>query len=563
MQQPLFPDWQQRFLAQPLERQVAQLFVVRASGHLFDHQIRYPQWEADRATLQHWVQDLGVGGVIFLGGSAAELARRCQQLQDWAEMPLLLAADVEEGVGQRFDGATWMPPPMALGAIALTQPEQAIHWARRLGEITALEAQGVGLNWVLAPVVDVNNNPDNPVINVRAFGEQPEQVCELIRAFIQGCQTQPVLATAKHFPGHGDTATDSHLALPVIPHDRDRLDAVELAPFRAAIAEQVASIMTAHLHLPSLDPTDPATLSAPILTDLLRGELGYDGLIVTDALVMAAIAQRYGECEAPVRAFEAGADILLMPGDLEGAIAAIVEAIRTGRIPQARLEQSLERIWRAKMRTIQMPEQLSFSHAWDREQPPGPNLEALAQPESRQLLDDILRASQLSQGALPLQLKPQLASPPGPVPLNLLVVDTLLESPFLGRHTPAIALPQRWGYDTHWVDNQSHLQLDTQRPTLLQLFIRGNPFRGSAGLTQTAQLCLDQLLSQGSLQALVLYGSPYAWRTFVSQLPADIPAVFSYGHMPEAQAIALGTLVQGSDPGEALAQQGASPAFTD
>lgn len=545
--QPPLPDWQQL----SLEQQVAQLFVVRTSGHLFDHQIRYPHWEARQAQLNHWVKTLGVGGVIFLGGSAAELALRCQQLQDWAEVPLFLAADIEEGVGQRFDGATWMPPPMALGAIATTEPERARNLARRLGEATALEAHAIGLNWILAPVVDVNNNPDNPVINVRAFSSQPAQVCELIRAFIQGCQTQPVLATAKHFPGHGDTATDSHLALPVIPHDRPRLDAVELAPFRAAIAQNVASIMTAHLLLPTLDEVYPATLSKAILTDLLREELGYGGLIVTDALVMQAITQRYGPYEAPVLAFEAGADVLLMPLEPEGAIAALCEAIRTGRIAAARLQDSLERIWRAKLRLLQVPEQLGNSHAWETEPPLALNLEPLAQPETRQLLDEILNASQQSQGPTPLQLDGQLdnatataTATAGQLPrLNLIVVDSLLDSPFLGRHTPAIALPTRLGYESHWVDNQSQLQLDTRRPTLLQLFIRGNPFRGSAGLTQTAQLCLDQLLSQGCLQGLVLYGSPYAWRTFASQLPPEIPAVFSYGQMPEAQAIALGSLL--------------------
>ncbi len=552
--QPLLPDWQQL----SLEQQVAQLFVVRTSGYLFDHQIRYPQWEARQETLKHWVEDLGVGGVIFLGGSAAELATKTAQLQEWAEIPLLMAADIEEGVGQRFEGATWMPPPMALGSIAATDLERAKALAHKLGETTAIEAHAVGLNWLLAPVVDVNNNPANPVINVRAFSELPDRVSALTSAFIQGAQSQPVLATAKHFPGHGDTATDSHLELPVIPHDRERLDAVELAPFKQAIADKVASIMTAHLLLPALDSDKPATLSKPILTDLLRDELGYEGLIVTDALVMQAITKQYGEYEAPVLAFEAGADVLLMPVDPEGAIGAICEAIRTGRIAQERLEQSVERIWRAKQRVSQGPGTPCFGdgsvgqgmagrgvagHGWETELPPVLNLEGLAQPGTRQLLDDILQASQATQGQLPLQQPSQLATPAGAAaPLNMVVVDSLLDVPFLGRHTPAIALPNSLGYESHWVDNQSHLKLRTDQPTLLQLFIRGNPFRGSAGLTQTAQICLDQLLSNDCLQGLVLYGSPYAWRTFISQLPAEIPAVFSYGQMPEAQAIALGTL---------------------
>ncbi len=160
------PDLQQLSLAEL----VAQMLVVRASGYLFDHQIQYPAWEPTAVKLQHWLQDLGVGGVILLGGSAGELSLRSQQLQTWAKIPLLLAADVEEGVGQRFAGATWFPPPMALGAIAWHDPAKARHYAEEMGSAIAQEALAVGLNWVLAPVVDVNNNPDNPVINVRAFG---------------------------------------------------------------------------------------------------------------------------------------------------------------------------------------------------------------------------------------------------------------------------------------------------------------------------------------------------------------------------------------------------------
>jgi beta-glucosidase len=194
------------------------MVVVRASGYLFDHQIQYPAWEPSARQLQHWVQNLGVGGVILLGGSAGELALRTHQLQNWAKIPLLIAADIEEGVGQRFAGATWFPPPMALSAIALQNFQKAQLYAEQMGAIIAQEALAIGINWVLAPVVDVNNNPQNPVINVRAFGETPEAVSQLASAFIRGAQRYGVLTTAKHFPGHGDTAVDSHIDLPVLPH---------------------------------------------------------------------------------------------------------------------------------------------------------------------------------------------------------------------------------------------------------------------------------------------------------------------------------------------------------
>ena len=283
-----------------LAEQVAQMVVVRASGYLFDHQIQYPDWEPPAAKLQYWLEHLGVGGVILLGGSAGELALRSQQLQNWAKIPLLIAADIEEGVGQRFSGATWFGPPMAISAIARKNPSTGQHYAEQMGAITAQEALAIGINWVLAPVVDVNNNPDNPVINVRAFGETPDEVIELATAFIRGAKAYPVLTTAKHFPGHGDTATDSHLDLPVLSHSPARMAEVELPPFKAAIAAGVDAVMSAHLLIKCWDADYPATLSERILTAQLRQKLGFEGLIVTDALVMGAIANRYGANVAPV-----------------------------------------------------------------------------------------------------------------------------------------------------------------------------------------------------------------------------------------------------------------------
>ncbi|NJN88572.1 MAG: beta-glucosidase, partial [Leptolyngbyaceae cyanobacterium SL_7_1] len=265
----LLPDRESLTLAE----QVAQMIVVRASGYLFDHQIQYPQWEPTAEKLQHWIQDVGVGGVILLGGSAVDVGLRSQHLQSWATIPLLIAADIEEGVGQRFEGATWFPPPMALGEIAQTDLEQAIALAKQMGQVTAVEAVAIGINWILAPVVDVNNNPQNPVINVRSFSNLPAQVSQLATAFIQGAQSHPVLTTAKHFPGHGDTAIDSHLELPVLPHSLERLQVIELPPFQAAIAAGVDAVMTAHLQIPALDAHHPATLSAEILTKTLRQQL--------------------------------------------------------------------------------------------------------------------------------------------------------------------------------------------------------------------------------------------------------------------------------------------------
>lgn len=539
---PPIPD-----LADSLEAQVAQMIVVRASGYLFDHQIMYPAWEPPAATLQHWVQDLGIGGVILLGGSAGELSLRSQQLQAWAEVPLLIAADIEEGVGQRFAGATWFPPPMAIGEVARRDPDKARRYAEQLGAVTAQEALALGINWVLAPVMDVNNNPHNPVINVRAFGETPELVSELACAFIRGAQPYPVLTTAKHFPGHGDTALDSHLNLPVLPHSPWRLAAVELPPFKAAIATGVDAVMSAHLLIPAWDDQYPATLSRQVLTRLLRRSLGFEGLIVTDALIMGAIANRYGADEAPVLAVEAGVDVVLMPTNPERAIRAICDAVVAGRFSRERIRASVERIGQAKGK-VRVEQQ---------NRPPAPRQITLqlAQPAALTLATNILQDSLQTGGSLPIRQEP--GGDPRSL-RNLIVVDEALKCDFLGRHTPAVALPTQLGYTLQLVDTHTPPTLETFDPrtpgmTLLQLFIRSNPFRGSAGLMLVAQEWFKRLVKNAELQALVIYGSPYVLEQFLPKLPPATPYVFSYGQLPAAQAIALESLFPQTTPVTPLA----------
>lgn len=525
-----------------LAEQVAQMVVVRASGFLFDHQIQYPVWEPPAATLQHWVQNLGVGGVILLGASAGELAIRTQQLQNWAKIPLLIAADIEEGVGQRFAGATWFPPPMALSAIFRKDQKLALDYAEKMGAITAQEALAIGINWVLAPVVDVNNNPDNPVINVRAFGETPDEVSQLACAFIRGAKTHPVLTTAKHFPGHGDTAVDSHLDLPLIPHSTDRLTEVELPPFacaigqslvpQAAIASGVDTVMTAHLLIPSWDAELPATLSHKILTGQLRQKLGFSGLITTDALVMGAIANRYGASVAPVMAVEAGADILLMPVDPQEAINAVCTAVESGRISRSRIRESVERIWQAKTKSHQPVNPTAF-------------IESTAQNDALNTTVEILQHSQIIHGSA-LSLDKlintiKLSHKSARALRNLIVVDDLFLCDFLNKLAPAMTLPAQMGYETQIIDchTQAISNLEGNHPTLLQMFIRGNPFRSSAELAKVAEDLFKKLLTTDDLQAFVLYGSPYVLQQFIPLLKADIPGIFSYGQMPAAQDCAL------------------------
>src|SRR3989475_4092680 len=305
--------------------------------------------------IMHDVTDLHVGGFInithgsplgVVKSQAYPTAVLNNQLQAKSKLPLLIGADFERGTAMRLDEGTSFPTAMALAAGGNLKD------AYTMGKITALEARAVGVHWIYAPDADVNNNPENPIINTRSFGEDPARVAEFVSEFVRGVRENGGLATAKHFPGHGDTAADSHIDLPVIRADRARLDQLELVPFRAAIAMQVDSIMTGHLNVPALepDPNTPATLSHNILTDLLRNQLGYQGLIVTDAMDMGGITVRYAPGEAAVRAVVAGADALLMPPVPDAAFEALQAAVKSGRISKERLDASVRRILQAKAR---------------------------------------------------------------------------------------------------------------------------------------------------------------------------------------------------------------------
>nr|BCX00601.1 MAG: beta-N-acetylhexosaminidase [Bacteroidota bacterium] len=290
------------------------------------------------------VREEHVGGIIFFRGNLLDQALLTNRLQALSPLPLWIAQDMEWGLAMRLEGATEFPKAMALGATR--NPELAY----RMGLAIAREARAIGVHQNFAPVLDVNNNPENPIINVRSFGEDPRLVSELGRAFIRGLQEGGLVATAKHFPGHGDTNVDSHADLPIIPHALRRLDTLELVPFREAIASGVLSIMTAHIAFPALEPDVrvPATLSAAVLDTLLRRRLGFEGLIVSDAMDMHGVTKYFGLKRASVLALKAGVDLLLMPPDESGVIDAIVEAVKRGEISEARINESVLRLLRLK-----------------------------------------------------------------------------------------------------------------------------------------------------------------------------------------------------------------------
>ena len=325
-----------------IEEKVGQLIMVGFEGT-----------QANEVVKTH-IRERFVGGIVLFSRNiqspkqTAELTNELQRLAQTTarQIPLFIGIDQEGGWVIRLrEGATVLPGNMALGATGSTE------LAERAGEITAVELAAVGVNLNFAPVMDVNNNLNNPVIGRRSFGESPELVSRLGVAYLRGLQHNGVLATAKHFPGHGDTTVDSHFDLPTVSHDLERVHALELQPFRAAIDADVAAIMTAHIIYPALDPDRPATLSPTVLTDLLRKELGFDGLLITDDMEMKAIDARYQSGEAAVMAVEAGADIVMVlwtPAKQIEVFDALLSAVKSGRIPEARLDQSVKRILKSK-----------------------------------------------------------------------------------------------------------------------------------------------------------------------------------------------------------------------
>nr|WP_203601416.1 glycoside hydrolase family 3 protein [Streptomyces sp. SID9727] len=341
-----------------LEEKVGQLFVMRVYGH--------SATDPDQADIDANLAEIGVrtaaemiakyhvGGIIYFAWAhntrdphqIAELSNGIQRagLAGPSRIPLLVSTDQEHGIVCRVgEPATLMPGAMALGAGGSRSD------ARRAGQIAGAELAAIGINQNYAPDADVNVNPANPVIGVRSFGSDPQSVAGMVAAQVKGYQSAGIASTAKHFPGHGDTSTDSHTGLPVIGHTREQWAELDAPPFRAAIAAGIDSIMTAHIVVPALDPAeDPATLSKPILTGILREELGYDGVVVTDSLGMQGVRTKYGDERVPVLAVQAGVDQLLNPPSLDVSWNALLAAVKSGEVSEARLDESILRILRLK-----------------------------------------------------------------------------------------------------------------------------------------------------------------------------------------------------------------------
>ncbi len=526
-----------------LREAVAELFVVRASGYLQDAERQYPKWELSNKKLKNLLYE-GLGGVILYGGNTSELKERCKTLQKWAKKQLLLCADIEEGLGQRFYGGSWLTPPLSIGEIFKSSPNEAIKLAEIYGRCTARQAKSCGLNWILGPVCDVNNNPENPVINVRAWGEDPKVVSKLISAYLKGLSNQKILSCAKHFPGHGDTNIDSHLELPILNHNINRLNKVELIPFKTAISENVDAVMTAHLLLKQIDKNNPATLSPIINTNILRNTLNFRGLIVTDALLMEAINHKYNSSQAAVMAFSAGADIILMPKNADNAINAICKAIDSGLIPIEKLETSLRRRRKALNKVKETIPEHFFQQKF-------------LYFKKKEAKQDERFAHELISKSLVIHNKFRLRNTNSGI--NLIRIDSIFSSQCLNKASPSLNLPSLYGYKNMILHNEGisawqndltnplNLKSLGEGPILLQLFIRGRPFSGKINFKEPWINAVKQLQDINRLSGLIIYGNPYLWDKLLEVIEKHIPCAYSPGEMPEAQHQVLSSLFNNQD----------------
>ncbi|HEX4952405.1 MAG TPA: glycoside hydrolase family 3 N-terminal domain-containing protein [Thermoanaerobaculia bacterium] len=506
-----------------LEQKAAQLVMVRASGTFENRR------SAEARRVLSWVRELGVGGVVLFASEVETLPRWTNELQAAAALPLLVAADLERSLAFRIErGTVPLPYAMAVGATRSTEA------ARISGEITAREARALGLNWALAPVADVNSNPDNPVINIRSYGEDAELVAKMNAAFIAGARQGGVLTTAKHFPGHGDTATDSHLALPVLGANRERLDAVEWVPFRRAIAAGVDAVMLGHIAVPALDPAGtPATLSPALSGRLLREEMGFAGLIVTDALEMAGMRPAWTG-EATVGAVLAGADVLLLPQDPRVAVQSLVRAVGEGKLSEARLEESVRRLLEAKARLG-----LFEGRLVDRTAAPS----QVGRPEDLEQAAAIARAAvtvvKNEGGVLPLAAE-------GSLDLLHLVLSSdatdrgirgLPEEELAARGIPVETRQLGPDFSTATVDEivaaaagRSHV--------LVSAFVRVASFKGTAAMRPRQAELLRRLAATGVPVIVVSFGSPY----LLLQFPEVPVYLCAYGWAESSQRAAVAAL---------------------
>ena len=473
------------------------------------------------------IQSYHVGGYHIEGGDPATAYLLISRMQDAAKVPLLITADLEGGGGFQFTGATRFPRAMAIGATGNTQ------YAYEAGNLCAREGKAIGIGVNFYPVVDVNNNPQNPIINIRSFGEDPSAVGKFGQAYIKGTEDAGIIATAKHFPGHGDTSVDSHLELPIVNFDRSRLGAIELPPFKAAIEGGVGAVMTAHIELPQLEETPglPASLSPAITTGLLRKELGFQGLIFTDALPMHAITENFGAEQAVILAIKAGADVALEPLDVPKAFAALLSAVQKGEISEDRLNESVRRILTAKAwlglnaRRVEPFNQIDTAVG-----------SPAAEQKSREIIEHAMTLVKDDKKSLPLKLRDD----EDVLLVNFVDAGDRENAPNAGltfrqefekRHARtlfAIVTPTTPGPEAGLIRRIAA----NYRFVVVSCSIRIASYKGAIGLNEIQEGLLRDLAKHNGPFVFALFGSPYLL-DYLPELPSYILA---YEFYPDAEA---------------------------
>lgn len=507
----------------PLRAQLGQLIVPLLPSHAYASDAG--ALEAQLAALRQgeW------GGYITIFPEP-DLTTALSRLQAEATLPLLVACDLERGAGQHLAGLSRFPHLMALGAA--DSPDLAYEQ----GRLTALEARSAGVHWVLAPVADVNSNPANPIINVRSFGGDPERVATLVEAFVKGCQEHGALATVKHFPGHGDTDVDSHAALPVIHASREQLERVDLPPFRRAIASGVASLMTGHIAVPALDPTlTPATLSEPIITGLLRRDLGFDGLVVTDAFNMAGVAEGFGEEDAAIQAIRAGCDVILMPPNPLRVLDALERAVEDGQLSRERVLEACRHVLAAKVsigltsREAASPVEIIRPH-----------------PDAKRV------AEAIAAQAVTMVVGDETVLPLNPAETTCLLLDDDADPTVYTAWDEALAgygmsrrvlTPQSGPLDY----GQAMADLKKAKTVLVPVFAHVRAWKGRIGLLPEMAGLLNRLVASGVQLVMVSFSNPYLLR----QVPGVAAYFCAYSDHPACQRAAL-EVVMGDRPPQGI-----------
>jgi beta-N-acetylhexosaminidase len=529
------PDWAARTLQSlSLREKIAQLIQIRVPGKFINRN------GTEFLALKDQICENRVGGVVLFAGNVYESAMLLNELQGLSKVPLLVAADFERGLSFRIADTTSFPWTMAFGAAG------SESYSYEQGLITGQESRALGVHWIFAPVVDVNNNPDNPVINIRSFGEDPELVARLGSAFIRGARKGGVLTTAKHFPGHGDTSTDSHLALPVVESGLDRLQAIEFRPFQSAIEAGVDSIMTAHVAVPNVtdSPEIPATLSPRILTDLLRNRLNFKGLVVTDALEMGGITNTYWGGLAAVRALQAGADVLLLPPNATVAINEVERAVKRGDISEKRIDESVLKVLAAKNR-MGLPE--------NRAVPLRKIGDVVASPKSARL------AQEVADRSITVVRDDRHLLPINPLSnkrlFSLVLTADLDSSPGTAFHAELrkhfLAVRTAWGNARTTGELLAGLDKEVAETDLIvfSTIARLSSGQDTIAVPRNQQAILKKLLASGKPLLWVAFGNPYVLR--IAPEVGTYLCTFSYSDVSQiaaAKALAGEIAVSGRMP---------------